>query len=119
MILLYQIDNLPGWPALQAAIAMKKETYRLVHPEEYHLTLGQLAAGEKSGPGLPSAPINQPMMIFCGMNQSDLTRFLALNRELGGPQVSLKAMLTPTNQNWTTMQLFTELKEEHAYFQNR
>ncbi len=117
MILLYEIDKLPGWPALQTAMAISKQTYRLVQPNEYHLTLGQLAAGEKTGPGLPSAPLNQPMMIFCGMDQEALSRFLALNRQLGGPQVALKAMLTPTNQTWTTRQLFEELKEEHAYFQ--
>ncbi len=119
MILLYEIDKLPGWPVLQTAIAMKKETYRLVQPAEYHLTLGQLAAGEKPGPGLPLAPLPSPMMIFCGMDRDKLTAFLALNRQLGGPQVALKAMLTPTNQAWTTKQLFEELKEEHAYFQNR
>ena len=38
MILLYEIDKLPGWPALQTAIAMKQETYRLVQPGEYHLS---------------------------------------------------------------------------------
>lgn len=117
MILLYEIDKLPGWPALQTAMAMKQETYRLVQPNEYHLTLGQLAAGEKPGPGLPSAPLTKPMMIFCDMDRDELTRFLALNRQLGGPQVALKAMLTPTNRAWTTKQLFKELEEEHAYFQ--
>ena len=117
MILLYEIDKLPGWPALQTAMAMKQETYRLVQPGEYHLTLGQLAAGEKTGPGLPPAPLTEPMMIFCGMDQDELTEFLALNRRLGGPQIALKAMLTPTNRTWTTKQLFEELKDEHAYFQ--
>ncbi len=119
MILLYEIDKLPGWSALQAAITIKKETYRLIHPSEYHLTLGQLAVGEKTGPGLPPAPLPQPMMIFCNMDQDELTDFLALNRRLGGPQVALKAMLTPTNQAWTTEQIFEELKDEHAYFQKR
>ena len=52
MILLYEIDKLPGWPALQTAMAMKQETYRLVQPDEYHLTLGQLTAGEKTGPSV-------------------------------------------------------------------
>ena len=119
MILLYEIDKLPGWPALQAAIAMKQETYRLVQPAEYHFTLGQLASGDQAGPGLPITPLPQPMMIFCGMDQDELTEFLALNRRLGGPQVALKAMLTPTNRHWSTQQIFEELKDEHAYFQKR
>lgn len=117
MILLYEVDKLPGWPALQAAIAMKKETYRLVQLDEYQLTLGQLAAGEKAGPSLPANPLPQPMMVLCGLQGPDLSSFLDLARKLGAPSIALKAMLTDTNQAWTTLQLYHELQAEHAFFQ--
>lgn len=119
MILLYEVEHLPGWPALQAAMAIKKQTWRLVQPDEYHLTLGELAAGVSAGPSLPGAPLPEPMMVLCGLQGPALSQFLDLMRSMGAPSIALKAMLTPVNQNWNSRQLYQELRQEHEYFKGK
>ncbi len=122
MILLYQIENTPCWPALQAALSIHKLPYRHIAPAEYSMPLQQLslalppaAASSAAAP----APLDEPMMIFCGLSSEQVSLFLDLMRRLGITQIGLKAMLTPTNQSWTSLQLYQELKSERAAFQNR
>ncbi len=120
MILLYQVDTLPGFPALQAVMALHHYPYRLVQPSEYHVPLGQLALGEQCDtPALPTAPFEKPMMVLCGLEGAQVSRFLDLIRSVGAPNIDLKAVLTPTTQGWTSHQLYHELNQEHQYFQNR
>lgn len=40
--------------------------------------------------------------------------FLAFFREEAIPSVSLKAMLTPVTQHWSSIQLHDELTKEHT-----
>ena len=39
---------------------------------------------------------------------------IAQRREEGLPPVALKAMVTPTNVNWSSLELFEALRQEHA-----
>lgn len=120
MILLYQVDSLPGWPAMQAAIAMKRYSYRLVQPSEYSIPLGQLAASAPAAsPALPVSPLPQPMMVLCGLDAPEVSRFLDLLRQVGAPSIGLKAVLTDTTRTWNSLQLYEELCKEHAYFHPR
>ncbi len=120
MILLYQIENTPCWPALQAALSIHKLSYRHITPAEYILPLQQLSLST-SPAVLPSAssPLEEPMMVFCGLSSEQLSLFLDLMRRLEITGIALKAVLTPTNQSWTSRQLYEELKKERAAFQNR
>lgn len=117
MVLLYQVENMPSFPALQAAMAVHRLSYRLVRPDEYMLSLEQLAAGQTpQTPSLPSDDIQEPMMVFCGMAAEEVSSFIDFMRRLGVGPIGLKAVLTPTNRSWTSLQLYRELRREHAFF---
>ena len=48
-----------------------------------------------------------------------LGELLAFFRQECPPGVSLKAMVTSTNVNWSSLALFEELRRERAYFQSQ
>ncbi len=52
------------------------------------------------------------MIVFCHMDNGQVSRFLQTARQLRFAPVALKAILTPTNAGWTPIQLHTELKAE-------
>lgn len=117
MILLYQLENAEAWPSLQAAMAIHKLSFRHVSPSEYHIPLGQLSHAVAGSAINIDSPIDEPMMIFCDLAPETLNQFLDLMRRLGISGIALKAVLTPTNQSWNSLQLYEELKKERAAFQ--
>ena len=56
----------------------------------------------------------EEMLIFCHMDNAAVNRFLQTARQMRFAPVALKAILTPTNAEWTPVQLCQELKEERA-----
>ena len=97
-------------------------TLRSLTPADFSETVGALAgagglpteAGETCLPqGTPRsffAP--QEVMIFCGIDQRQLDRFLDTAEKRGIGSVKLKAMLTPTNRSWSLQRLVTALQQE-------
>lgn len=67
---------------------------------------------KQAGQAIPSA-IPEPMLVMCGMGGNRVDEFLARMRRVGVPKIALKAMLTPTNVNWTSRELYEELRREH------
>lgn len=139
-VLLYQIKGTEIAVKLQPVILQMGLRIKSVMPEEYGQPLGVLAgikgfqaAGEEesqghtvtgaesreqaqclkqAGQAIPSA-IPEPMLVMCGMGGSRVDEFLARMRRAGVPKIALKAMLTPTNVNWTSRELYEELRREH------
>ena len=60
------------------------------------------------GPLLPDE-----MMVFCGFDDTLLSRFLSRYRQTNIAPIPLKAGVTPNNLFWDTLQLHRELAEEH------
>ena len=54
------------------------------------------------------------MLVFCHMDNAAVNRFLQTAKQLRFAPVALKAILTPTNAEWTPIQLWQELKAERA-----
>lgn len=54
------------------------------------------------------------MLVFCHMDNAAVNRFLQTAKQLRFAPVALKAILTPTNAEWTPQQLWQELKAERA-----
>lgn len=79
-------------------------------PAQLELPLAEilaLAPGEGSGEPLPGE-----MLVMAGLNGKITDLFLqGLRRARAG--VALKAMLTPTNSQWTPRALYDELQREH------
>ncbi|MEE0954592.1 MAG: DUF3783 domain-containing protein [Eubacterium sp.] len=57
--------------------------------------------------------LGEPMIVMCGFSSVRMNLLLNAMRKYGAI-VPLKAMLTPTNQNWTVAELFRQISEEHA-----
>ncbi len=61
---------------------------------------------------IPGEPFSEEMLVFCHMPDAAVNRFLQAARQMRFAPVALKAILTPTNADWTPAQLRDELKRE-------
>ena len=87
--------------------------FRLVEPGEYGRPLLSLLAPAAKGPEVRD-PFEDEMLVFANFNGEQLDLFLKSYREARLVPIALKAVLTPTNSNWTSIQLHHELSLEHA-----
>lgn len=60
--------------------------------------------------------ISEELLIFCGISSQKLDQVLSMLRS-SGLTVSLKAVMTAHNVNWTLADLYEELCAERAQFQ--
>ena len=111
-VLMYNCSG-PEWAKLRQIFLMLRVRIRPVEADQYGLTLAELLSrsGEKRG---VEEDFSDPMLVFCGLSQGKLDQLLTAMGRSGLPRITLKAMLTPTNAGWTSQQLWTELRREHA-----
>ncbi len=57
------------------------------------------------------------LLVFCGLDDGLLDRFLAEYRQRGIDSIGLKAVATPHNLFWTVCELTKELEQERAAMQ--
>ena len=117
MVLAY---NFPAKHQAKLRMAAMKLGVRVrpVEKREYLQSLGsftgQLGSFESvyDGNGFPD-----PMLVLCGFSQPMVNAFLSLLKSSRLPAVSLKAVLTETNQGWNSLELHDELQKEHEALQ--
>ena len=117
-VLLYNCSGFQ-WTKLHQIMMMLRFRIRVIRPEQYHLTLEQLAQGqgEPSADNVPEA-FPESMMVFCGVGQAQLEAILNAIRLSKLPPIPLKAVLTDSNREWNSIQLHEELlKEQEAIAQ--
>lgn len=93
--------------------------HRIVEESEYKTPIGtllQLSVKQRKGPKPIS--VTDEMMVLCGLDEDDLDRVLGALRG-AGLIVPYKAVLTPTNKDWTGAQLLAELRTEHEEMQKQ
>ena len=110
-ILMYNCSG-PEFSRLRQIFAMLRLRMRPVGPERYHLTLRELANGEGEASEQAEEPIPEAMLVFCGLGDALLHQVLEVIRLAKLPPIPLKAVLTASNQEWTTRQLREELLKE-------
>ena len=110
-ILMYNCSG-PEFSRLRQIFAMLRLRMRPVGPERYHLTLRELANGEGEASEQAEEPIPGAMLVFCGLGDALLHQVLEVIRLAKLPPIPLKAVLTASNQEWTTRQLREELLKE-------
>ena len=78
-------------------------------------TILELISGQSAGKKVSAPPLYflPEMMIFQGLADKEVHRFLEMYRAEGVPTVDLKAVVTPWNLTWTLYELAEHLKEEH------
>lgn len=84
--------------------------------ENYNQPLGVLAGIKDIKPAQGSydgAELPGTMFVFCFLDDSRLNQALAALRKCGAGPFPYKAILTPTNSEWTAPECFAEIKREH------
>jgi hypothetical protein len=114
-VLIFGLEDKDTMTKMQRVLLLQKVGLRKIDPTDYEQTVGSLAGitgMEVSDRSYEGAPFPAPMMIFC-MGQQKMYRLLDGFRKAGVPSVDYKAILTPTNSQWTPLQLYGELEKEH------
>ena len=87
--------------------------------KDYEQTLGTLAglgdverAPADESPE-PASKLSDTMLVFAFIDDRKLEQILGNLRKSGAGPLPYKAILTPTNQHWTPLQCFSEIRQEH------
>ena len=111
-VLMYNCSD-EQWAKLRQIFLMLRVRIRPVEADQYGLTLENLLGrSEEKSP--VEEEFSDPMLVFCNLPHEKLDHLLTAMGRAGLPRIALKAMLTPTNAGWTSQQLWTELRREHA-----
>lgn len=92
-----------------------------VEKSDYGQQLGAIAGVsgfKKDGSKYSGADFPAEMLIFSGMNSSQIDVFLAEYKKYGIEPIGCKAIVTPDNVFWSAEKLFREILKEHM-FMNR
>lgn len=116
-VLLYNCSG-PQWSKLRQVFVMQKLRMKAVEPGQYGLSLAQVLEGSGESAGVEEE-FSDPMLVFCSLTGPQLDRLLGAMKRAKLPPISLKAVLTPTNRDWTSQQLWQELRREHQAMQER
>ncbi|MCB6200990.1 DUF3783 domain-containing protein [Extibacter muris] len=90
---------------------------RHVEKEEYHVPIGVLAGADKmegERPVFEGEGFSDEMLVMNAESEEMMDKALFLMRK-EGVKVGLKAMLTPSNREWTSTALHDEIQKEHEY----
>lgn len=84
-----------------------------VAPTQYAQPLRDLIAGsiEQHAAAFPWPAFAEPMLVMHGLESEEIDEVLAALRH-NQIRIDLKAIVTPTNQTWTSLQLYGELCRE-------
>lgn len=114
-LLLFGFDSLLHVLALEAAVGPFGAEIVPVARMDYNKTLAVLAGLDADvAPVMPysGGPLGGRMIVFCGL-EDRLDELLPALRKAGAGPECLKAVLTPSNRNWSALKLYSELLREH------
>ena len=88
---------------------------RRIQNADVNRTILELISGQSAGKKVSAPPLYflPEIMLFQGLADKEVHRFLEMYRAEGIPTVDLKAVVTPWNLTWTLYELAEHLKEEH------
>ena len=111
MVLLYNLNNPKGAKIRRMCLPLGLRT-RLVEPAEYGLALNDLVEGKTPEAPWDGETFTDEVLLLVNCTGPLLDKFLQGFRRNKIPPVSLKAVLTPTNGTWNSLELKTELSRE-------
>lgn len=120
MILLFNFQDRERRLALEMLLFPLHVRLRAVKKEEYLKPLGSFAGSSDvtsvdelyEGPELP-----HEMLVFVNLPDEKLNYILANMRRSKVGSIPHKAVLTPTNQHWNTLECYQEIAAEHEAMQ--
>lgn len=110
--------NLEGDRGAKIRMAAMRHRIRLraVTADEYGQTLAALCGLEDATDAVPDGSFTDEMLVMANFPNPLANAFLQTLRQSRIAPVRLKAMLTPTNSRWTSLQLHHELSREDEAF---
>ncbi len=117
-ILLFHVPDKDIRLKMEMALFPLRVRLRYIQQEDYNQPLGVMAKVKDIEPAegtYDGEPLPDTMIVFCGFNDQKLNQALTALRRCGVGPFPYKAILTPTNQHWTPLECFAELKREHEY----
>ncbi|MBQ3928548.1 MAG: DUF3783 domain-containing protein [Clostridia bacterium] len=121
MLLTYNFNQERLSKIKRSAIPLKISV-RNVEKSEYSQLLGTLA-GMKEMPSSASEnnaiSFDDEMLVMCGFDRNDLDTLLRAMNKNGVGRIPLKAILTPTNILWNSIQLHDAVKADHEEMSQR
>lgn len=116
VVLLYNLNNTEKERKIKFVLIRMGIKIRTISKSDYLQPIGALA-------GIPNVePINElytedgfsdEMLVMKGFSESLLDQMLIRFRKEHIQKINLKAVITPTNQTWNSLELYKELKKEH------
>ncbi len=105
---------------LKRAAAPLRFTIKTVQQSDYGQKLGYLigAEGYESSPSEQTEIIDE-MLLMSGFTSADIDMLLMAMRKHGVGRVALKAVVTPTNIDWNSIELYHAVKEDHEAMTGR
>lgn len=114
-ILLFNFQNKQRLSNLKRVLLPFHIRLKEINREDYLQPLGYLA-GVKEMASVESIysgqELEDEMIIFANISSNNLDKILLTLRK-NKLMIPYKAVLTATNQNWTTIECFNEIKREH------
>ena len=104
--------------ALKMVALLSKVQLRAVERKDMCQSLGALVGlpgMERVAEEYTGLEAQEEMLFLCGINGPTLDRVLQGIKRSPLKQVALKAMLTPSNAEWTPVKLMAELAAEHEF----
>lgn len=110
-VLVYEMTDPVRLKRLREIARPLQVQVRRIGSTEYQVPIRALLERRQPYPHAgENGEINAEMIVFCGLTDSVLERFLYGLRRMG--TVAHKAVLTPTNAAWSGAALFAELERE-------
>lgn len=113
-VLLYHFQGTRRGRLLKSILVTMGVRIKNVERSEYRKPIGELAGirkEEKEAESYEGEELPEEMMIMCGFTQSMIQELLIRIRRQRMAPVDLKAVLTPTNQNWNSLEIYEEIKK--------
>ena len=120
LILAYNFsgDRLSG--VKRSAVAVRAAV-KAVEPESFGERIGFLAElpGFESEAKAPEGGFTEEMLLMSGFDSGDIDMLIKSLRKYGVGRVALKAIVTETNINWSSIDLYEAVKADHEEMQRR
>lgn len=111
MILFYNLKNKKGSQLRMICLRLNIRV-RDVAPEDYAEPVAALAGLAPRTGAVCEGELGDEMLVMVNLGNVMLNRFLQELRAAHVPPIALKAILTPTNAQWSSLQLRDELQQE-------
>lgn len=120
-VLLFNFNNPTRSTKTTAALLPLGLKIKKIKKEDYLQPIGYLAGKEDIEPVeevYAGEELSDEMMILVNLSSKQIDQVILGLKKTGVGKIKYKAVLTATNQNWTTKALFDELCEEHEMMQD-